>query len=74
MRREEIHGLLDLVLDVGQKLVTRPEVPESRQHFRNARREALLGVRAMVEAAIARMDDEPATEGTSPTTIRIDEE
>lgn len=74
MRREEMYRLLDVVLDMGEKLVARPVLPEAKQHFKNARREALLGVRAIVDAAIERMDEQPAAAAAGPASIKIEEE
>lgn len=55
MERARVHVLVDTLLDVGQSLIERASTPpEARQHFRNARMEALLGVRALVDAALAR--------------------
>jgi len=75
MRREQMHVVLDVLLDMGQRLLERQAPsPEARQHFKTARREALLGVRAMVDAAIERADrpeEAPAASGR-PTAIKID--
>lgn len=75
MRREQIHMVLDVLLDMGQKLTARPVTPEAKQHFKAAHKEVLLGVRALVDHAIDRMDAEPATPVTPPrpTAIHIDE-
>jgi hypothetical protein len=72
MRREQMHMVLDLLLDMGQKLSARPVPPEAKQHFKAAQKEALLGVRALVDKAIDRMDADPAP--PSPKSIRIDTE
>jgi hypothetical protein len=72
MGREEIHRFLDLALDLGQRLVERPGSPEARQHFQNAKREALLGVRAVVDASIRSLDEEPAAPTAGPASIKIE--
>jgi hypothetical protein len=41
----------------GQGLFDRVMPPEAGQHFRNAAREQLLGMRAIVDFWIARVDD-----------------
>lgn len=74
MRREQMHMVLDMVLDMGQRLAARPVPPEAKQHFKAARREALLGVRALVDAAIERMDEEPAATAAGPASIKIEDE
>lgn len=71
MRREQMHMMLDVLLDMGQQLVASPVPPEARQHLKAARREVLLGVRALIDAAMERMDAEPAT-AAGPTAIKID--
>lgn len=74
MRREEMHQLLDAVLELGEKLAPRPLQPEVRQHMQAARREVLLGVRAMVDAAIGRTEAQPAAAGVGPASITIEAE
>ncbi|HWI52695.1 MAG TPA: hypothetical protein VNT01_11215 [Symbiobacteriaceae bacterium] len=74
MRREQVHMMLDVLLDMGQRLVARPMPPEVKQHFTAARRETLLGIRAVVDAAIERMDEEPAATAAGPASIKIEEE
>lgn len=68
MNRERLHSLIDLVLDMRESLV--PQAPnQAMAHFRNARREGLLGVKALVEHALEKADAEeqeagPRAEGT----------
>ena len=45
--------------------------PEGKQHVRNARREALLAVRSMLDACIERMD-RGATVRRTPTKIEVE--
>ena len=54
MQREKVHRLVDTLLDLGQSVLGRQMPAEAAGHFRNARREALLGIRAAVDAALAR--------------------
>ncbi|HYF90704.1 MAG TPA: hypothetical protein VD969_00520 [Symbiobacteriaceae bacterium] len=72
-RRDQLHVALDMLLDLAQKYVTHPVPPGVGSHFRAARREALLGVRAMVDAAIERLDEAPAA-AAGPTSIKINAE
>ncbi|HYF75496.1 MAG TPA: hypothetical protein VD973_00035 [Symbiobacteriaceae bacterium] len=72
MRREQMHMVLDVLLDMGQKLAVRPVPPEAKQHFKAAQKEVLLGVRAFVDNAIDRMDEDSVP--SSPKSIRIDTE
>lgn len=75
MRREQMHMVLDVLLDMGQKLAVRPMPPEAKQHFRTAQKEVFLGVRALVDSAIERMDAEPSPAPSSgPHAIPIDDE
>jgi len=47
---------------------------EARRHLRAAQRERLLAVRAFVDAAIKRTEDQPANDGRPrrPESVRID--
>jgi hypothetical protein len=57
MQREQAHRLVDWLFDLGEQLARRCAPAEARTHFRAARREALLGIRAVVEAALAHVDE-----------------
>lgn len=50
----------------GQGLMDRVLPPEAAQHFRNAAREQLLGMRAIVDFWIARVDDADARAAPPP--------
>lgn len=57
MNRERLHGLIDTVLDLRESIL--PQVPkEAKAHFRNARRESLLGVKALVEHHLEKLEAE----------------
>jgi hypothetical protein len=56
MVREQLHKLVDDVLDLRSTLVGDRVPPEARRHFRTARKEALLGVRAVVDHALSRLE------------------
>lgn len=63
MMRNQAHMALDHLFNLGELLLGRQVPPEAREHLRNARREALLGVRAMVDHALTRLDEKPAGSG-----------
>ena len=60
--------------DRGRRMMDRVLPPEASQHFRNAGREQLLGIRSIVDHWISRIDDAEtrATGSTSRTRIEID--
>lgn len=77
MQRQQIHLILDALLDVGERLARPPMPSEAAQHFRAARREALLGLRSLLDAAIERAEappTPPAPSGPTPIKIEADEE
>lgn len=62
MNRERLHSVIDLLLDMRESLV--PQAPkEAMAHFRNAKRESLLGVRALVDHALTRLEAEEQKAG-----------
>lgn len=74
MRREQVHMLVDALLDLGQSALKDRVPPEASEHFRTARREALLGMRALIDGALARQEQERAEAGRSrPTSIPVEE-
>ena len=57
----------------GRGLMARIVPPEASRHFRNAGREQLLGVRAIVDHWIRRIDDsESSSSGSRRETIKIE--
>jgi hypothetical protein len=64
MMRNQVHQVIDQVLDLRENLVGRRVPPEARQHFLAARREALLGVRVVVDHALQRLEQEAAEADT----------
>ena len=58
----------------GRHLIDRVMPPEASRHFRNAGREQLLGMRAIVDFWIRRIDDAESRAGDEPSrqTIEID--
>lgn len=72
MRREQVHMLVDALLDLGQSALRRQMPAEASDHFASARREALLGLRALVDGALARQEQEAAA-ASRPTSIPVEE-
>lgn len=73
MQRQQLHLILDALLDVGERISRPPMPPEAAQHFRAARREALLGLRSLLDAAIERAEAPPAPAAPAgPTPIKIE--
>jgi hypothetical protein len=58
----------------GQSLVRKVLPAEASRHFRNAAREELLGVRAIVDFWIRRVDDLEARAGDDDDRLRIEVE
>jgi hypothetical protein len=61
--------------DRGRRMIDRVMPPEASQHFRNAGREQLLGVRAIVDFWIRRIDaidDREASRRGERETIEIE--
>ncbi len=82
MQREQAHHLIDVLFDLG-RVWQRPRVPAGAdRHFRAARREVWLGLRALADAALACPEpeaepgQEPAPEsgaGGGATSIPVEE-
>jgi hypothetical protein len=60
MMRDRIHHLVDNLFDFRESVLAYWRPPEARRHFRAARREALLGLRAVVDNAVTRLEKEEA--------------
>jgi hypothetical protein len=56
----------------GRSMLDRMMPPEASQHFRNAGREQLMGVRAIVDFWIRRIDDSERRSTASRETIDIE--
>jgi hypothetical protein len=63
-RLERLEGAPGL-RERGRSLMNRVMPPEASHHFRNAGREQLLGMRAVVDFWIARIDDAEARSASS---------
>jgi hypothetical protein len=70
-RLERIEGAPGL-RERGRSLMNRVMPPEASHHFRNAGREQLLGVRAIVDFWIARIDDAESRSARSQERETID--
>lgn len=57
MRKEQAHMLVDALFDLGESILRSGVPAEAGMHFMRARREALLGIRAAVDAALARQEE-----------------
>ena len=56
MIRHQIHKLVDDLFNLHSSLLPRKRFPAARGHFRSARREVLLGLRAVLDSALNRME------------------
>ena len=56
MIRHQIHKLVDDLFDLHSSLTLCGRIPQARGHFRSARREVLLGLRAVLDGAVKRME------------------
>ncbi len=57
MNRERLHGMIDLLLDAREAIL--PHAPkEALTHFRTAKKESLLGMKVLVEHALAKVEEE----------------
>jgi hypothetical protein len=70
-RMERIEGAPGL-RERGRSLMNRVMPPEASHHFRNAGREQLLGMRAIVDFWIARIDDAESRSSSSRERETID--
>lgn len=75
LQRERAHALVDKLFDLRDSLVGKAVPPAAARHFRAARREALLGIRELVDHALMALDAEgPEGEGTDePKPIPVEE-
>ena len=73
MQREQAHALVDRLFDLRDSLVGKAVPPAAARHFRAARREALLGIRELVDHALAAMGaqdpEDGGTEGPKPIPV-----
>ena len=64
MLRQRIHHLIGDLFDLRDSLLPRGCLSAGRAHFRSSRREALLGIRAIVDDALDRLEKEEAEESS----------
>lgn len=55
---EDLEDIVNCLEDVKNIVVAKLVPEEARDHFRNAEKEALLGVRSMLDAAIERLNED----------------
>jgi hypothetical protein len=67
MLRERMHHLVDALFDLHDSVLAGWRPPAARRHFRAARREALLGLRAVLDNAVRRLEEAEAED----TFIRV---
>lgn len=60
MARDQLHKLVDDLVDLRQALVGDRVPPAKRRHFRPPRKAALLGVRTVVDHALAHLEEAEA--------------
>ena len=64
MLRERIHHLIDDLFDLRDFLLPRGCRSAGRSHFCRSCREALLGIRAIVDDTLDRLEEEEAEESS----------
>ncbi|MBD0379552.1 hypothetical protein [Paenibacillus sedimenti] len=57
---QDLENIVSCLEDVKNIVVARLVPEEARTHFRQAEKEALLGVRSLLDAAIDRLDEDKA--------------
>jgi hypothetical protein len=60
MIREQIHKIVDDIFDLHSSLFPFRRFADAHGHFRRARREVLLGLRAVLDSALDRMENQAA--------------
>lgn len=63
MVREKLHRLIDDMFELREAVIGEKIPAEARRHFRSARKEALLGARAMIDHALSRLEKEEEEQG-----------
>jgi hypothetical protein len=62
MIHNQIHKIVDDLFDLHSAILPCRRFPEARGHFRSARREVLLGLRAVLDSALNRMEKKEAAD------------
>lgn len=74
MQKEQAHLLVDQLFAMRRTLMGDRIGPQAQAHFRTARREALLGIRAAVDHALTRLEQEAQAEAEEgPQSIPVEE-
>jgi hypothetical protein len=64
---EALGTVLEGLTDLHESMLTAVVPEEARRHFRSSRREALLGLRAMLDRSIDRLDEQANSDPHPPT-------
>ncbi len=75
MVRDQLHKLVDDLFELRQSVVGDRIPAAARRHFLAARKEALLGVRSVVDHALSRVAaaEEQATRDSQPRKVPVEE-
>jgi len=65
MSHETSKTVLDKILELQETILTALVPGDAQTHFRSSRKEALLGIRALLDHTIQRLD-ESASDGNQP--------
>ncbi|WP_426449516.1 hypothetical protein ACP26L_31510 [Paenibacillus sp. S-38] len=57
--------LLDTLMELQEEVLNEAIPEQTRSHFRSARREALLGIRSLIDEAIERTQERPGGQGAA---------
>jgi hypothetical protein len=64
---EALGTVLEGLADLRESMLAAAVPEEARRHFRSSQREALLGLRAMLDRSIDRLDEQASSDLHSPT-------
>ncbi|MDR6883653.1 hypothetical protein [Bacillus sp. 3255] len=70
---QDLEDIVSCLEEVKNIVVARLVPEEARTHFRQAEKEALLGVRSLLDAAIGRLDDEQPRKKERSKQIPVEE-
>ncbi|SFJ84520.1 hypothetical protein [Thermoflavimicrobium dichotomicum] len=73
LNRQDLHHVLDLLLDMREKLKKDTIPDEARHHFKNALKEQLLGVRVCLDSWIEKLDQKEEVPEKQAKKINIEE-
>jgi hypothetical protein len=64
---EALGAVLEGLTDLRETMLTAVAPAEARRHFRSSQREALLGLRALLDRSIDRLDEQASSDPHPPT-------